>query len=313
MMKIDIIIPNFNGAHLVEKNIQNVIDSVKGYDSEVIVVDDSSKDSDKERLRKIIAGLVLTNKAIRLIERKDNGGFSSAVNTGVKNSKADIVVLLNSDVSPHQDFIKSPLGKFQDNEDLFGVGCLDISHEEEALVKRGAGTARWESGMIQHHEGNLNLNKTFWISGGSSFFRRDIYMKLGGMDEIYNPFYWEDIDLSYRAQKAGYQILFDINSVVDHLHEEGAIKTNFKKNKIIATAYRNQFIFMWKNISDGNLILNHLLFLPLNIIRAIKDGNTQLVKGFILALIKLPVIIEKRFSQKKFYKVKDSEILNKFR
>lgn len=311
-MKIDIIIPNYNGSHLIRKNIGNVLSAIKSYSSEIIIVDDGSNKEDRESLKIFVKELNEKKKPVRLILHKVNKGFSSAVNTGVKNSKSDLVVLLNSDVSPTNDFIKSPIGKFIKFRDLFSVGCLDISHEGKKLVKRGSGYAKWKRGMVQHGEGNISYEKTFWTSGGSSFFRREIYMKLNGMDEIYNPFYWEDIDLSYRAQKSGYKVIFDRNSKVHHLHEEGAIRTNFKKKRITTIAYRNQFIFIWKNITDINLFLSHIFFLPLNIALAMKGGDMELLKGFFLATLKLPAIISKRFSQKKYYKLSDSEIFNNF-
>lgn len=312
-MKIDIIIPNYNGSNLLKKNLPKVFAATKNYDSRIIVVDDGSKEEDRKNLRVVISDFKKNNKNIELIEHKSNKGFSSAVNTGVKNSSADVVVLMNSDVIPNEDFMKDPVERIRNDEMLFGVGCLDESIEERKIVLRGAGKARWEKGLLHHSEGDINFEETFWISGGSSFFVRSVYQKLGGMDEIYNPFYWEDIDLSYRAQKAGYKIIFDKKSIVKHLHEEGAIKTNFKKKKVITIAYRNQFIFIWKNITDFNLIFNHLVFLPTNFLGALKREDMEFIKGFFLAVAKLPVIIGKRNSQKKYYQKKDREILDLFK
>ena len=250
---------------------------------------------------------------VKLVEHIMNKGFSSAVNTGVKNSDADIVVLLNTDVVPRANFLDSPSEKLSEDKLIFGIGCMDESIENGKKVLRGIGKARWEKGMLLHGEGEINTEKTFWVSGGSSFIRRDLYLKFGGMDEIYNPFYWEDIDLSYIAQKAGFKVVFDKNSVVEHLHDEGAIKSNYKKNRITTIAYRNQFIFIWKNISDSNLLMNHLLLLPINIFNALRRGDGEFIKGFLAALVKLPTIYNRRNFQKRFYKVTDSEILNSFK
>ena len=58
-----------------------------------------------------------------------------------------------------------------------------------------------------------------------------MWLKLGGMDTLYSPFYWEDIDLSYRAWKSGYQILYDPNIIVEH-HHESTIAKYFDKKKV---------------------------------------------------------------------------------
>lgn len=239
----------------------------------------------------------------------ENKGFASAVNFGVSNSKADFIVLLNSDVSPDKDFLKAPLVSLASDRNLFGVGCMDESVEEGKVILRGRGVGRWEKGFLVHAKGEVDKKDTFWISGGSSIIRRELFEKIGGMDTVYNPFYWEDIDLSYRARKSGYSIKFDNTSVVRHYHEEGAIKKYFTKNEITTISYRNQFVFVWKNITDWKLIRSHIQSLPLHMISALKDKNAAFLKGFFLALAKLPGIMVRRKNQKKLYKFSDFEII----
>lgn len=309
-MDVDIIIPNYNGSHLIKKNLPGVLKALEKYDGKLIVVDDGSCPEDRDALRGIIDSFKKdTNRAIKYVEHERNQGFSSAVNTGVKNSGAKYVVLLNSDVVPSHNFLQSPLERLEHDSNLFAVGCMDESIEDGKTVLRGRGLARWRKGMIEHFRGEVDKDDTFWVSGGSSVFRRELYQKFGGMDEIYNPFYWEDIDLSYRAQKGGYIVVFDSSSTVVHIHGEGAIKKNFKNDKITYTAYRNQFIFIWKNITDFQLFLSHFLYLPLHFLGALKRGDTNFFKGFFLALVRLPAIISRRKKQKKLYKVSDLEVI----
>lgn len=311
-MKVDIIIPNFNGSHLIKNNIPKVVQALEGYDGQIIIVDDGSDEEERKKVREIINGFQEKHKNIIYIEHSVNKGFSSAVNTGVKASRADFVVLLNSDVIPSKDFLKSPLEKLKNDENLFAVGCMDESIERDSTVFRGRGIARWHKGMLIHSKGEIDSQETFWVSGGSSIFKREIYENLNGMDEIYNPFYWEDIDLSYRARKSGYKILFDKNSIVRHLHEEGAIKRNFTNKTVTFTAYRNQFIFLWKNITDTKLLFDHFVLLPINMYGALKRKDNNFFKGFFLAIGKLPAIIRKRQMQKKLYKISDAEIIKNF-
>lgn len=309
-MTVDIIIPNFNGSHLIHDNIQSVLSSLEGYEGKIIIVDDGSETHDEKALSEIIDSTrKITSRKIDYVKHEVNKGFSSAVNSGVQRSEADFVVLLNSDVVPTAGFLKSPLKKLQENDKLFAVGCMDESIETGKTTLRGRGVAKWNYGMLQHARGEIDKSDTFWVSGGSSVFRRDIYRTLHGMDEIYNPFYWEDIDLSYRAQKAGYTIMFDRNSVVTHFHEEGSIKKNFKKDTVTITAYRNQFIFIWKNITDKKLLVSHIIFLPIHFFWALKRGDLNFFRGFCLALVRLPAIMNKRQKQKEFYRMSDVEII----
>lgn len=308
-MDIDIIIPNFNGAVLFEKNLPAVLKSHTKYDGKIIIVDDGSQDTDKKKLKRIIEKN--DSKKIKLIEHPVNMGFSSAINTGVRCSSAKYVVLLNSDVVPSDIFLQSLISKIEKSPDIFGIGCMDESIEGNKIIKRGRGIGYWKNGMILHKRGEVNSEDTFWISGGSCILRREVFLKLGGMDIIYNPFYWEDIDLSYRARKAGYRIIFDNNSVVRHFHDEGSIKKGFSDNSVNKIAYRNQFIFIWKNITSRHLLVSHIFNLPVNFFGAVKRVDIPFFEGFFLAVLNLPAIIRKRNLQKSYYKVSDLSLLDK--
>lgn len=307
-MRIDIIIPNYNGSHLYQKNLSYVIDAIKAYDGRIIIVDDGSERDDVKKLQKVID--YQNSDIIDLIIHNKNLGFSSAINSGVKKSAAKYIVLLNSDVRPKKNFLEVLIRRMENDKNLFGLGCLDESIEGGKIVKRGRGIGYWKKGMIMHKRGEVNQDDTFWISGGSCIIRRDLFNEIGGMDSLYNPFYWEDIDLSYRAVKSGYSIGFEKTSVVEHYHDEGAIKS-FKEDSVRPIAYRNQFIFIWKNITSVKLLLSHIGFMPYHLTNALLRKDKAFIEGLFLALAKLPDIISKRKLQKKKYKISDLAILSK--
>lgn len=306
-MSIDVVIPNYNGLELLKENLPNVIEEIEKYKGSIIIVDDGSEHDEFEELEAFIKNLA--NKSIVLLRNERNLGFSSTVNRGVNNSNADFVVLLNTDVIPENNFLEVALKDLQSEENLFGVGFMDKSIEDGGTALRGRGLASWEKGFLVHRRGEVDKTDTFWISGGSSIIRRELFVKLGGLDTLYDPFYWEDIDLSYRAQKSGYKIKFEPKSIVVHKHSEGSIKKYFSDAQVKIIAYRNQFIFVWKNITDTNFIVSHLLWLPYHILMSVLRFDISMLLGLILALVRLPVIIGKRLEQKKFYKIGDSDII----
>src|SRR3989344_831197 len=307
-MRINIIIPNYNGADLISKNLLKVVESLEDYpDSKIIIVDDGSDLPDYEKLREFINSL--KNKKIELIRKEKNSGFSSTVNKGTFSQDSDFLVFLNSDVVPEKDFLSRVVLDFEINKNLFGIGFLDKSKEGEKIVFRGRGEAFWKRGFLVHKKGDIDRPDTFWISGGSSIVRSGIFKELGGFDEIYDPFYWEDIDVSYRARKLGYEIMFEKESIVIHRHSEGAIRSYYSNQEIRKISYRNQFIFIWKNIADPKLLINHILWLPYHMFRNLLNPDLAFFQGFLLALLKLPVIISKRNKQKKLYKSTDLELI----
>lgn len=285
-MKLSIVIPNYNGKVLLAKNLPKVIgESIrqsKNQTVEIIIVDDGSTDGSIEEVKNQKSKVKSHNLKLKIIQNKKNLGFSSAVNRGVKEAEGEIVFLLNTDVYPEAGFIEAVLPHFQDPK-IFAVGMLDKSIEGGKIVRRGRGIGKWRRGFYVHKRGKVNKTDTAWVSGGSGAFRKSIWEKLGGFDQIYNPFYWEDIDLSYRAKKAGYKILFEPRSIVFHEHEGSVIKEQFPSWKIRTISFRNQLLFVWKN-ADFSQSLSHLLWLPYHIIKSILTGDICFLIGLLWAI-----------------------------
>lgn len=315
-MNVSIIIPNYNGEKILQKNLPHVLEAVKHYKDgniEIIIPNDPSTDKSIEVIHAFINSINekhITGKTVDNT-KKNEAGFSRNVNRGVSLATGDILLLLNSDVSPHKDFLEPLLSHFKD-EKVFAVGCMDESIEDNGTVLRGRGIGKWERGFLRHAAGTVDKTNTLWVSGGSSAFRKSLWEKLNGLDVLYNPFYWEDIDLSYRALKSGYTVLFEPKSIVVHSHEEGAIKTKFKPKHIQKIAYRNQFIFIWKNITDRSLLLSHFVWLPYHFVKAFKRKDWVFMQGFFLALLQLDQIKKSRERVRRNFVKTDHDILRQF-
>lgn len=292
MVEVSIIIPNYNGEKLLEKNLSCVIKAAEGYDSEVMVVDDASTDGSVALIRENFP-------QVRLIIKEKNEGFASTVNLGVEKASGKVVVLLNTDVRPEKDLLDYLLPHFEE-ENVFAVGGLDKSIESGKVVGRGRGAGKFSQGFLIHRWADPNKGTdTLWVSGGSGAFDRKKWLELGGMRTIYNPFYYEDIDLSWRAQKRGWRVLLEPQAVVVHEHEEGVIKNLYPPKQIKGVAYRNQFLFVWLNISKKSWLLEHLLWLPVHIIQAVFRGDWPLLSGFLEAVGNLREVFRERVKIKK--------------
>lgn len=241
--KIDIVIPTHNGLPLLRKHLPATIKNSPEISS-VIVIDNGSADGTPEYLKKF--------SNIKLIQNATNLGFTSAINQGVDASNADLVVLLNNDVSPHQNYLKSALSFFKD----MNVFAVTFSEENSSWPQ-----VHWKNGKIQYTNGvdREHPRLSLWASGGSSILRRSIWNELGGFNEIYNPGYQEDIDLGWRAYQQGYKIVWDPASKVSHQHETSFSKLNHKFVNFLKQ--RNELLFHWLNISDTILKAEHLKFL----------------------------------------------------
>lgn len=282
--RVSIVIPNWNGKHLLSKHLMNVIRYSPG--CEIVVTDDGSIDGSMEFVHKQFPQVVC-------VDHSTQTGFAPNTNRGVRHASGDIVILLNTDVEPEKGWLDPLLSHFRDPK-VFAVGCLEKSHEKEGIILRGRGLSKWEKGFFIHSKGDVDKTDTAWVCGGSGAFRKSIWDKLGGMDELYAPFYWEDIDLSYRALKAGYSLVFEPKSIIHHWHEQGAIKSSYTPEDVKKIVIRNQFIFHWKNITDIPLYIKHIFWLLVRLVKSLINRDQVLLGGFFLALKKSWEIIQKR-------------------
>ncbi len=290
---ISIIIPVYKNYEMFFKYLELNKKYFEG--CEVIIMNDYPQENITKPVKKILMDAIVVNN-----ER--NLGFAGNVNRGVLKSTNDYVFLMNSDVVLKDNSFLMSLKHFRTYKDLFAVGFAQAEKNGKIV---GSNRTFFEKGLINHsHQlvtSHKSLTTNFWAEGGSSIFKKSIFMKLGLLDNLYNPFYWEDIDLSYRAWKAGYKILFDQNIKVEH-HHESTIGKYFSKSKIIKTAFRNQLIFHWKNLTDRDLIIKHLVNIPRFIF----------FPGFFEALIRLPKILQARKKTVRLFVKTDKEIMDLF-
>ncbi len=275
-MRLSIVIPTYNGQKLLSKNLPAVI-AAKA--EEIIVVDDASTDTSVEFM-------TVNFPQIKLVRLPHNVGFARAVNAGVAAAKGDIVVLFNNDVSPQSDCLIDLVNRFAADPKVFSIGFLET--DPATGKKRGRSRGYWQRGLVHHAQApDLNAGSTFWTFAAAAAYRKSMWDKLSGLDALFRPAYWEDIDLSYRAQKLGWRVVFDPIRQVTH-PAESTMKPIFGQ-KMIRLSYKNQLLFVWKNITSIKLLMTHLLWLPYYIVFD--------PWGFWLALIQLPEALLSRYKQ----------------
>lgn len=302
--RLSIVVPSFNGRKLLAKNLPRLLRIFPK--NEIIVVDDGSQDKTSEFLEKRFP-------KVKVLKNKTNLGFASAANKGIVTAKSSLVLLLNNDCCPQKNFTSIILPYFKDPK-TFAVGCLEKKTSQKVAIAtkceaRGRGIGGFKKGLLFHQPGKLNKNNTLWVFGASSIYKKSIFKKLGGFDESFNPFYWEDFDLSYRALKSGYKIYFEKKAVVYH-QESSTIRKYYSSFTIQQISFRNQLLTCWGNITDKNLIIKHFLWLPYHLIWTSFKTKGVFLLGFIRALIKLPRVFIKRKRNKFIYS--DKEVLKPF-
>ena len=303
-IKLSVVIPNWNGKRLLEKNLPAVLKACQEWAEtgwEIIVVDDASTDES-------IAFLKENYSQVRTVVHKKNQRFAAACNTGVKSAKGKMVVLLNNDVSPEPDFLKPLISHFKTPK-VFAVGCRQKELKQGRIFYSGRGIMRFQRGLMVHWRAeDQNQPTTDWAFAGAAAYQRKKWLAIGGMDTLFRPAYEEDRDLSYRALKHGWKILFEPKSAVTHHHETTNIKV-FGRKRIEIISFKNQFLFVWKNITDWRYLSGHFFWLPYHLMLTNFRARGLLMVGFWLALRQLPEVLQSRKQTKKLFVKKDKELV----
>lgn len=298
---ISVVIPHYKGKEKLYANLRHNLNYLKG--CEVIVVNDYPDVPLSKEMNDIFP-------EVAVIENEKNLGFAGAVSVGIAAVKNRYILLLNNDVLLNDNSFLSALSHFERDKKLFAVSFRQTEKNGSAV---GRNTIYWKDGFFQHSKGDSEKSGiNGWAEGGSMVFDKEKYDRINGFDTLYSPFYWEDIDLSYRAWKAGYTIYFDSKVTVQH-HHESTIATHFHSSRIKTIAYRNQFFTIWKNISDNMMIFEHLFFLLKNLIVYSVKGEVEFAKGFWMAAQASREIMAKRDVLKSLWKKTDRQLFTLFK
>lgn len=304
--KISFIMLNWNGKNLLDKNLPFVFAATHSgvREREIIVVDNGSTDGSQEFIK---------NKypQVKLVNLDSNKRFTGGNNAGAKAASGDILVFLNNDVEVTPDFLE-PLIRHFDEPDIFAVGCNIMMRgvrKESGLTR---GRFKKEFLHVEHSWEEYDKPVPILYASGAAFAcSREKFIGLGGFDTLWDPFYWEDTDLCYRAWKRGWKILFEPKSIVYHMHQATNNTNNFSKIFLDLPKEANRYLFIWKNISEPRYLSQHFLLLPFMLLSRILRLQFVRLLAFFAALLKLPRAVYSGIKDERHRKLKDSEILKR--
>jgi O-antigen biosynthesis protein len=246
-MDLSVIIVNYNVKALLEQTLLSVYKAIHHLQVEVIVVDNHSADDSGKMVREKFSSVIL-------IENDENLGFSKANNQGIRISKGRYVLLLNPDTVISEDTLTKTVAFLDATPGAGALGVRMIDGRGDFLPesKRGlptpavafykmSGLAKlfprsktfgaYHLGYLSEHE----INKVDILSGAFMMIRKATLDKVGLLDESFFM-YGEDIDLSYRIVKAGYENYYFPDTTIIHYKGESTKKHSINYVKIFYLA-----------------------------------------------------------------------------
>ncbi len=217
MSRISIIIVNYNGKGLISDCLK-ALERQSFKDFEVLIVDNSSLDGSLHKVRKFLEVSSMAS-LVKLISLNMNTGFAGGNSEGLKHASGDYIALLNNDTEPVKEWIEE-LVKAMDNDPNVGIcasmlitcgtDTIDSSADGYSTILKGF--KRGEGLSIEKHP---IKEYVFGACAGAALYRRKMIEEIGFFDDDFFLLQ-EDTDLNFRAQLAGWKVLYVPTAVVHH-------------------------------------------------------------------------------------------------
>jgi GT2 family glycosyltransferase len=275
MNRVAVVVLNWNGIEDTEECLSHLAEQ-SFRDFHIVLIDNGSVEQDTEM--KLEAIKAQYGNLITIIRNKENQGFAGGVNIGIRHAfkgEYEFVALLNNDAVPADNWLE----KLVESADARGSGITTglLLHSDGTTIDS---TGDWCSVWGLPFPRNRNdprdhapkSQKVFSGSGGASLYSTKMLHEIGIFDETFFAYY-EDTDVSFRAQLYGWEVYYTNQAVA--YHKQGATSGKIPGFAVRQT-FKNLPLFYIKNMpapllltTGPRFILAYILMLG----NAIKNGN----------------------------------------
>lgn len=284
-MKLSIIIVSYNVRYFLEQCLLSVNEATTLIESEIIVIDNHSDDDSCEMIKEKFPNVIL-------VENKTNLGFAKANNAGASIATSEYICFLNPDTVVSQDIFNYLIDQADrlPNSGLVGPrlinGAGNYLHESKRNIPSPLTSLRRlfgiKLGKVKNYYANRipvsSIGDVDVLVGAFMLMKKKNYYSVGEFDDDYF-IYGEDLDLSYRFKKNGFQNYYIGTQVALHYkgesidpsatfikHFYGAMRLFYKKHfksniildRLISFAIRIvSFIQSFKKFDTKKKVINH--------------------------------------------------------
>lgn len=251
-MKVSVVILNYNVRYFLEQCIKSVHRAITSIDAEIIVIDNNSEDDSCAMVKRLFP-------EVRLIENKENVGFSKANNQAVKVAKGEYVCILNPDTAVGENTFLNCLNYAASIENMGALGVYLIDGTGNFLPESKRNVPTPKASLFKmiglkkrYYANHLDPQQAGAVSvlvGAFMFIKKTVYEEVNGFDEAYFM-YGEDIDLSYKIMQAGYTNHY--LGTADTLHYKG--ESTQKDLEYLNRFYGAMRIFYKKHFKTNALL-----------------------------------------------------------
>jgi GT2 family glycosyltransferase len=287
-IRIAVVVLNYKGLDDTLKCVEALFDQTfESY--HIYLIDNGSEDGSKERLSQI------RHEKLTFFANKRNDGFTGGVNIGITwalQNDFDAVALLNNDAVPEKNWLSELVKGFAQSEEIGAVTSLLLNEDGSLIDDAGDVYSTWGVPMLRAEGQEAGKapesGLIFGGTGGATLYKAEVFRKIGLFDSKFFA-YDEDVDISWRAQLAGFKFWYQKSAVAFHKHSATSSKM---PGFTVYQTVKNLPLVLWKNVPSQlfapifiRFVVAYFLYL---VFQTTKGNFLPALKGFLRHLTLLP-------------------------
>ena len=270
MLKLAIVILNWNGQKYLAQFLPVLIKYAPSY-SKIIIADNNSTDDSVVFLETIFP-------SVKIIRNNENGGFSKGYNDALRQIDAEYYCLLNSDIEVTENWVEPIINLLDSHPEVAVVQPKLLSYFNRAYFEYAGASGGFidflgypfcRGRVFEHLEKDSgqydDAIDLFWATGAALFVRSKVFHELNGLDEDFFA-HMEEIDFCWRVKNLGYKIMVEPKSVIYHVGGGTLPKNSARKTYL---NFRNNLFLLLKNLPKKKLFPIFFIRFPLDQIAAL--------------------------------------------
>lgn len=206
MLPVTLYVPFYNASRTIEKVIKGILE-LEPKPERVILINDGSKEELPFRNDKY---------PIEIIRHPVNQGLARARNTALNNCLSEYIASLDSDVIPEKNWLGILFSKIDKSDKIAGSGGYLKEVNLESMADR------WRAKHRMQHWGNCEILNPGFLAGANTLFKTSVLKKIGGYNEELRT-NSEDVDISRRIMKEGFDLIYTPDAEALHLRKDNII------------------------------------------------------------------------------------------
>lgn len=302
---VSVVVPTLGEVERLRVSLPSILRAVeaRGFEpDEILVVDDSTDERAAAAVPEVLGSIEASRKSsIQVMTTGGGVGFARAVAIGAEQAAGSLVLVCQDDVTLEEGAPRA-LARVMQEEEIFAAGpVLRRSTDDPAATARGRVVphVRLVDGRVEVVEACVSgpapaVERATFLPSCCVMVRRAAFLALGGFDEMFAPFGWEDVDLGIAARRKGMRVVRVGDAGAVHHGDLPSSRDGVDEETAEAALERNRLLVRWKHLATRGEATEHLVGLWRQILEAGLAGDRRTLEQICLAFDRLPEVTGSR-------------------